>query len=96
MVVVVVVVVVAFKKRNRAKSRWRVSWWWWWWWPLTRLQYLVVHLLVGCRQRDGLLEDIVLAVKLHGLSPVVKGAGHKDLVSSMRPKQLVKITMTHG
>lgn len=83
--VLVVVVVVAFKRWKRGKKR-----------SLTGLQYLVVHLLVGCRQRDRLLEDIVVAVELDALSPVIKGAGHKDLVSSMRPKQLVEITMTHG
>lgn len=69
------------------------------WWPLAGLQYLVVHLLVSRRQRYRLLEDIiVLSFKLDRLPPVIKRAGHKDLVGSMWPgkEKKKKRLVSHG
>lgn len=44
-----------------------------------------MQLLVGWWQRDSLLPDIAVAVESNRLAPVVKGAGDKDLIGSIRP-----------
>ncbi len=55
--------------------------------------HLVVYLVVGRTQLDLFLKDVADTVKLLRLLPVVKGAGHEDLVRCVRPvrKQLSQL-----
>lgn len=46
---------------------------------------LVVYFLGAVGQLDALLELVANLLHLLALAPVVKGAGHVDLVAGMRP-----------
>lgn len=48
--------------------------------------YLVMQFVVGLRKRYVLLESVIaVSVQFDRLAPVVKGAGHKDLVCGIWP-----------